>query len=109
MAWRTSARYGTKQKRLDLADTWQKRVTQCSDPICLSACLFVWLCYMCARACVCGFSLCSSFACVRGCATWQYPEIAATCLSGMADIECACGIGIGHGCGKTLSCSILFL
>ena len=93
MAWRTSARYGTKQKRLDLADTWQKRVTQCSDPICLSVCLFVWLCYMCVRACVCG------------CAAWQYPEIAATCLSGMADIECACGIGIGHGCGKTPSFS----
>jgi hypothetical protein len=64
MAWRTSARYGTKQKRLDLAETGQKRVTQCSDPICLSACLFVWVCSMCARACVCGFSLRSSLVCV---------------------------------------------
>eukprot|EP01043_Picozoa_sp_COSAG02_P126900 COSAG02_NODE_64197_length_261_cov_0.635802_1_plen_59_part_01 len=27
----------------------------------------------------------------------QYPQIAEQCLSGMADVECACGLGLGDG------------
>jgi hypothetical protein len=66
----------------------------------MSVCLAVL--YARARVCVWLFSVLFFWVCVW-LRTWQYPEIAATCLSGMADIECACGIGIGHGCGKTPS------
>jgi hypothetical protein len=52
MAWRTSARYGTKQKRLDLASL---------SVLTPSACMYVCLsgCALCARARVCVAFLCA--------------------------------------------------